>query len=490
MNDASAFIAVDENGNKYLKSTSSSRSRDRVPANQVDRNPNGWIQYAVYFWLFRLGMGSLGALVPTIIAMFLGQHLSTPLTPSVDVIHQIDWAEAVSADHKLFHEIRSQRQPVVFHSVPTNGNATIRMLLRGLVQSHELPVKISKSAHFMHFAGDRHWSAELLPSRGYDVTNINMYLAGLCDGNYSFVDSMRSPSTSADQPLERCFLYSSFPGLLPYLESFAPSLNALTEHAEQAQLWLSSPGVSAAWHYDSLDNLLLQVHGSKTVSIIPPQSCMQTYSSLHPYHRQALIAGCSNQSVELRAGDMLYIPAGHWHSVLTGTDSVSVNLWLQSTHTALLARLRTLAPSLVGAHSVADRAARIGAMARQLCRLLDLSPNCLAHRLMNRLQGGTSVCTETVCSQWDQQRAETSVHSKRSARELHAVLHQHLQQNAPMELLMLAVADLLEEALLTVFTIPPLSDDDDEIVNSSPRELTPASMQAAIEQCFIMPHVQ
>ena len=117
--------------------------------------------------------------------------------------------------------------------------------------------------------------------------------------------------------------------------------------------WCSGPGrVLSSLHYDCHENLLCVVEGEKTVRLAPfdtvPTSCL-FYE--HPYEwgygnhtdsytlfpeytgrvgsPRALDAACV-ETHHLVAGDVMYIPKGYWHQVLSGNKNgrtMAINYW-------------------------------------------------------------------------------------------------------------------------------------------------------------------
>ncbi|WPT12073.1 Lysine-specific demethylase 8 [Picochlorum sp. SENEW3] len=131
--------------------------------------------------------------------------------------------------------------------------------------------------------------------------------------------------------------------------------------------WCSGPGsVLSSLHYDCHENLLCVVDGEKIVRLAPfdvvPTSCL-FYE--HPYEwgygnhtdsytlfpeytggaaKQRAIDGECVETHHLIAGDVLYIPKGYWHQVLSGNDethTIAINFWWDtpSENNPLFARL-------------------------------------------------------------------------------------------------------------------------------------------------------
>lgn len=92
--------------------------------------------------------------------------------------------------------------------------------------------------------------------------------------------------------------------------------------------WIGGSGTGTKLHFDSRDNILVQVVGSKSVTLFPPSDSKHLYVgngnnfspckidapdySAHPNLKSATGTTCT-----LREGDALFIPAGVWHFVRT-----------------------------------------------------------------------------------------------------------------------------------------------------------------------------
>ena len=280
-----------------------------------------------------------------------------------------------------------------------------------------------------------------------------------------------------------------------------------SQEVPQMCLWLSSPDITAALHYDLEDNFLLQVSGTKTVTVVSPEAVrlLGAYPSLHPLWRQTQLSshlrtakhiadlfstairggvlpeeatavarmhlngslhykgttgsaddgsdgtttsGCTGDAVEdetgdeingypvdgfeaafdqrieaacrreaerlqrtpsptcrqkqlrgkhpfevqvwevqLRPGDMLYIPAGYLHMVTAGEDSVSLNAWFSSPLSALHAALADSVPLPFTPREKTDvKLAKLAAMVRAVLRDTDISPEKFRAHFLARYQ--------------------------------------------------------------------------------------------------------
>jgi hypothetical protein len=148
-------------------------------------------------------------------------------------------------------------------------------------------------------------------------------------------------------------------GLLPTNKIF-PSISmfkTLTGH-----VWLSEANVTATLHYDAVNNMFIQLYGTKTILLYPPSAtaCLMVYGKFHPYacqsrrdqicptaaagvggnrspyvitqgkHEQSSFDYCHecpdvdrNQAItiELHAGDTLVIPPYWFHKVSSGAPN-------------------------------------------------------------------------------------------------------------------------------------------------------------------------
>ncbi len=111
------------------------------------------------------------------------------------------------------------------------------------------------------------------------------------------------------------------------------------KEAKLVNVWMGSENSGTRLHFDSSDNLLVQVVGWKRVVLFhareTPKLHVQNKGDnfspidvdsdttwLFPKFKDA-----EGTSVVLGPGDILYMPAGYWHWVRAMTPSISVNFW-------------------------------------------------------------------------------------------------------------------------------------------------------------------
>jgi len=109
-------------------------------------------------------------------------------------------------------------------------------------------------------------------------------------------------------------------------------------------IWMGTGGTRTPLHFDSYDNLLVQLVGAKYVRLYEKEASPHLYvrkdksyggqgnmSELdceqEDFERHPLAKDCTYREVLLFPGDCLFIPSRHWHYVRSLSTSVSVNYW-------------------------------------------------------------------------------------------------------------------------------------------------------------------
>lgn len=109
--------------------------------------------------------------------------------------------------------------------------------------------------------------------------------------------------------------------------------------ADLTNIWMGTAGSGSKLHFDSADNILVQVVGEKQVVLISPDQSDLLHrkspsDNLSPIdierpdlNKYPNFRGVEGTVARLGPGDALYIPATHWHWVRAFTSSISVNFW-------------------------------------------------------------------------------------------------------------------------------------------------------------------
>jgi hypothetical protein len=255
-------------------------------------------------------------------------------------------------------------------------------------------------------------------------------------------DSSRSSSTCSVGGQEQCsvssqssevsrppspshFIYIAYPKIVSYLETFAPSLSSLSKSLysiePQCNLWITSPNVTATMHYDYQDNYLLQLSGNKEILIVSPEalSYLLPYPSFHPLWRQSSQTNITIESLihhldELKKheessasplssissakkgfqvwkatlipGDMIYIPSGYYHQVISGENSISINAWFPSIFSEFHLKLSKLSLPFLLTDSLSLKLSKVAIIMKELCSFLHEPSDCLVQHLISRYQ--------------------------------------------------------------------------------------------------------
>ena len=134
-------------------------------------------------------------------------------------------------------------------------------------------------------------------------------------------------------------LFDYFPELRKHIDTPKYVEAGGSKDADLVNVWMGSAKSGTRLHYDSADNFLVQVVGWKRIVLFSPDEtknlhCTSSKDNFSPIdvdrpdikeHPKFLQA--KGQLALLGPGDILYIPASHWHWVRAMTASISVNFW-------------------------------------------------------------------------------------------------------------------------------------------------------------------
>lgn len=161
----------------------------------------------------------------------------------------------------------------------------------------------------------------------------------LCPG-----ERMYLRSTAGAQASHFPALYPSLAAHLPLFADGGGLFDRQSYHS--SVLRLSSADTHLRTHFDTADNVLIQICGTKTVTLWPPSQAHNLYcegssSRVHPDAMggspsalarewpRAVVAQAHRTEVRLCPGEALFIPALWFHSVTSETFSASVNVFFR-----------------------------------------------------------------------------------------------------------------------------------------------------------------
>ena len=190
---------------------------------------------------------------------------------------------------------------------------------------------------------------------------------GYCDYLQMTIENYVSKVADGSADAEKLYLALFEVGKLPLAAVFKPFLSSISiatglnkrEHND-VNLWISPPQHCEALHYDGDDGTLLQFHGSKTVTLIPPNRSRDLYpfpifgtgmpsnfskvdidrveEKKFPRAHRAIE---SSMKITLDAGQCVFIPAGWWHQVEASDNPegvVSINRFWLTRHASYITK--------------------------------------------------------------------------------------------------------------------------------------------------------
>jgi hypothetical protein len=206
---------------------------------------------------------------------------------------------------------------------------------------------------FMYYNEDRAMS-DFIPRRSNEDFESNlddehaMLYARIIEQDISFSDfiKMYESSYAGKEP----FTYYSQPLKNDrFLNDVQPlDILQVTNTGKSVNMWIGGKRSTAQAHYDAFHNAFVQIVGSKTFTLYPPDQWLYMYlhSRHHPSYRQSQLNFQEDNwkhlhmkyplshylvkpyQVTLNEGDFLYLPPYWFHHVEASQDlSVSVNVW-------------------------------------------------------------------------------------------------------------------------------------------------------------------
>jgi hypothetical protein len=108
-----------------------------------------------------------------------------------------------------------------------------------------------------------------------------------------------------------------------------------SQSAGRTFLWVGPKGIITPLHHDRTHNLFIQIYGRKRFRLIPAMQAPYMYNHRAVFSRVDLLdpkpeafplfAQSTIIDITVKAGDLLYIPAGWWHHVMGETTSISLS---------------------------------------------------------------------------------------------------------------------------------------------------------------------
>lgn len=156
------------------------------------------------------------------------------------------------------------------------------------------------------------------------------------------IDAIFAPSSEADKRRLHQAPLESLPGL----DAESPPLAYFPREVFAKNIWMGSVGNVTKTHYDTEDNINVQLLGRKEFVLFPASQLGELYPrspfdylanfsrvdvAAPDFARYPRFARAIAMRTVLEPGDFLYIPIYWWHWVRTLEASLNVNFWLETT---------------------------------------------------------------------------------------------------------------------------------------------------------------
>jgi lysine-specific demethylase 8 len=154
-------------------------------------------------------------------------------------------------------------------------------------------------------------------------------------------------SFGAGRKRDVLYYFKNSTKVLPPGHDDSERIEVLGEYVKKSvmrNLWISPGGITVGLHYDHAENFNFQLRGEKTFTLYPPG--VRPYYPMPMFSQTAHISRVFREGpnpdlskyprfdpkqalpIELRAGDVLYLPAYWWHQVSSyGDENVNLNFW-------------------------------------------------------------------------------------------------------------------------------------------------------------------
>jgi len=147
------------------------------------------------------------------------------------------------------------------------------------------------------------------------------------------------------KPKYLALLDATFPPFIPPTRFMPPAL------------WMGTSTADTKLHHDCCDNFVMMISGTKRWTISPPPDARQLEPVVCTGHHKSLcwaglkypndpnmdeksraqLNSLQNVTIDLKAGEMLYLPAGWWHHIENLGPTVMVNFWARGCSNSELA---------------------------------------------------------------------------------------------------------------------------------------------------------
>lgn len=213
------------------------------------------------------------------------------------------------------------------------------VVLRGVAQSWRGVTRWADAQYLVNCGGHRHVPIERrMKGRAMKEEIVTFHQV--------LVDMLRLSTDNSTDTIHEESIYLAQHALFEQIVSLKEDIDVPKfvqaggrEKADVVNAWIGSKGSGSSLHFDSADNILVQVVGEKVVRLAPydmgplfgqteadenvaPVDIENVDREKWPRFKEVRGA-----LVRLQPGDGLYMPAKYWHWVKALTTSISVNFW-------------------------------------------------------------------------------------------------------------------------------------------------------------------
>ena len=439
-----------------------------------------WVKYVVYVWAIRLGFGAFATLIPGgiggIYHYFVAKDKSKIKVPSS--IGEIKY------NQEEFNPISmiDSAVPGLIRDIPVLSYVENINLIREFnnlkaPNNFHIYAKSSNSSTvYGYYDTNARWVDKYNMSSPYTLIPIHQLdiFASCSQGECN-----RSSASNwyLTQPLLDPLNNELVQSVCPLMLDIVASLISPTQSSPSMNLWITgTTNITTKLHYDVADNFLIQLSGNKRVMIVSPINYPRylSYPILHPEWRHIIRSNSSDVCtsdvietgiwiVELSPGDMLYIPPYYMHTTISGTNSISLNLWMNSKYSALYTKVvQTLPLPYSLDDPVGLKLASLGSFTKQVILLFEGNYEEFISIMKNKYQD-TRDDYDYKCNPWKGlgdlpgDGVCNTVHVSLGAntkitRRVATLFHTFLQQKfVPISVVHIMLLDYVEELLAVVY---------------------------------------